>query len=202
MLEQSLLQEYSEVVGKRAKSYQGTTHISIIDQWGNMAALTLSNGEGCGYMLSNTGIMLNNMLGEQDLNPHGFFKWKTNQRMTSMMAPSVLLADDGRHVVTGSGGSNRIRTALMQVIINLVDFAMPIDEAINNPRIHFEDGLLNIEGLFAPEVISELRKEFNEHQIWKQKNLFFGGAHSVMQLKEDFFGAGDIRRGGICKLII
>ena len=163
--------------------------------------MTLSNGEGCGHMLANTGIMLNNMLGEQDLNPHGFFQWQCNQRMTSMMTPSMMLFDDGRHVVTGSGGSNRIRTALMQFMVNMIDFKMDVEQAVVSPRLHFEDQLLNIEGQFAPEVIETLRHEFADCQVWKQSNLFFGGAHSVMQDGQYFSGAGDPRRGGVCRLV-
>ncbi|MCW9013074.1 MAG: gamma-glutamyltransferase [Gammaproteobacteria bacterium] len=202
LLDRELLDKYAAQIKDHAQSYRGTTHISIIDKQGNMAGLSLSNGEGCGYMLSDTGIMLNNMLGEQDLNPHGFFQWETSQRMTSMMAPSLMLLDDGRHVVTGSGGSNRIRSALLQVIINLIDHGMPLDEAVMSPRLHMEDGLLNIESQFDAGVIEEIKAEFSNHQIWSKPNLFFGGAHSVMQDGENYYGAGDGRRGGISKLVV
>ena len=212
LLDEALLKQYGDDIRQRARAWRGTTHISIIDGQGNMAGLTLSNGEGCGYMLADTGIMLNNMLGEQDLNPHGFFNWQVDQRMTSMMAPSLMLFDDGRHVMTGSGGSNRIRTALMQVMINLVDYGMPIDQAVAAPRLHYENGVLNMETAndavpknAAPknaEIIERLRSGFPDCQVWSDRNLFFGGAHSVMQQGRDFYGAGDERRGGVCRLVI
>ena len=200
LLDQQLLDQYGRQIKQRARAYRGTTHISIIDRQGNMAGLTLSNGEGCGYMLADTGIMLNNMLGEQDLNPQGFFQWQPGQRMTSMMAPTLLLFEDGRHVVTGSGGSNRIRTALMQVIVNLVDHGMPIDAAVAAPRLHYENDILNIEALFDDDIIRQLQHAFPGCQAWPERNLFFGGAHSVMQQGNHFSGAGDQRRGGVCRL--
>jgi len=199
ILDENLLFEYGEKVKKHAQSFRGTTHISIIDKQGNMASLTLSNGEGCGHMLADSGIMLNNMLGEQDLNPHGFFKWKPDQRMTSMMSPSLMIFDDGRHVVTGSGGSNRIRTALLQVMINLIDYNIPIDQAVLNPRLHIENNELNIEGQFDMDVLDKICRQYEKYQVWSEPNLFFGGAHSVMQNGNVYSGVGDCRRGGVCK---
>ncbi len=201
LLDPDLLDQYRKDIMDRAAAYRGTTHISIIDRWDNMAALTLSNGEGCGYMLGDTGMMLNNMLGEQDLNPHGFFRWQPGRRMTSMMAPSLMLFDDGRHVVTGSGGSNRIRTALMQLMVNLVDYSMSVEQAVAAPRLHFENHTLDIEGLFDETVTAQLGASFRTCQVWPARNLFFGGAHTVMRREESFSGAGDERRGGVCKLV-
>ena len=200
MLDEELIQQYAGQVRHHAESFRGTTHISIIDDEGNMAALTLSNGEGCGSMLADTGIMLNNMLGEQDLNPHGFFKWQADQRMTSMMAPSMMRFDDGRQIVTGSGGSNRIRTALMQVMVNLIDYAMPIEQAVCSPRLHLENGELNIEGQFSQDVLTAMMRAYPQHQLWSEPNLFFGGAHSVMRTGKYYSGVGDIRRGGVCSV--
>ena len=84
--------------------------------------------------------MLNNMLGEEDLNPQGFHRWPVNQRMTSMMSPSLVLQPKGRSIALGSGGSNRIRSAILQVLVNLIDFVMSPDDAVNQPRVHFEAG--------------------------------------------------------------
>lgn len=201
LLDEQLLAAYLQDVRHRARAYRGTTHVSIIDAQGNMASMTLSNGEGCGYMLDGTGIMLNNMLGEQDLNPRGFFSWQPDQRMTSMMAPSLMLGPDGRHLVTGSGGSNRIRSALLQVISNVVDHRMSIEQAVAGPRLHFEDGLLQVEALFDVDVLERLKESVEACKLWPQPNLFFGGAHTVMQQGRDFSGAGDGRRGGDCRKV-
>lgn len=114
----------------------------------NITSMAVSNGEGCGYMAPSTGIMLNNMLGEKDTKPAGFDCWPENERMTSMMTPSLLQLDNGKSVELGSGGSNRVRTATLQVVNNLVDFAMSSEQAISAPRIHYENELLNMEPEF------------------------------------------------------
>ena len=101
-----------------------------LPSWGNLAAVTLSNGEGCGHAWAGTGIHLNNMLGEEDLHPDGFDAWPTDTRIASMMAPSVLELAGGRQVAFGSGGSNRIRTALLQVASQLVDHGLSAAEAV------------------------------------------------------------------------
>ena len=139
------------------------------------------------------------MLGEEDLNPGGFHRWAGDTRMTSMMAPSMLLrrhSDD--QVVLGSGGSNRIRSAILQVVLNLAEFAMPVEAAVDAPRLHFESGLLNLESGFAEDVIEGLRAAYDNVKCWPDANLFFGGAHTVARLGGHFQGAGDRRRGGVC----
>lgn len=180
---------------------RGTTQISIADSRGNLASITLSNGEGSGYVIPGTGIMLNNMLGEEDLNPHGFQNWPLNVRMASMMAPTLVERDNGDVYVTGSGGSNRIRSAILQVLSNLIDYQMPLEKAVSYPRIHFENELLSIEPGFDPQIFESLIQQYPVQKHWKDKNLFFGGAHSVL-LRSDgsFHGAGDSRRGGVAIL--
>ena len=177
---------------------RGTTQISIADRTGNLASMTLSNGEGSGYVIPGTGIMLNNMLGEEDLNPNGFHQWPQNQRIASMMAPSLVILDDGGIIVTGSGGSNRIRSAILQVVSNLIDFQMPLEEAVSHSRIHYENDLLSLEPELDPAILRTLMDEFPNQQIWHEKNLFFGGAHTVtVDARSMLSGVGDTRRGGI-----
>ncbi len=201
MLDPAFLARYRGEVHGRAVAQRGTTHISVMDARGNVAAMTVSNGEGCGRMVPGTGMMLNNMLGEEDLNPSGFHRWQTNQRMTSMMAPGLLLWPNGRQVALGSGGSNRIRTAILQVLSNLVDFGQPLETAVNQPRIHFEKGHLAIEGGFDRERLARLVEGYPDHRFWDDRNLFFGGVHAVEHDGKDFHGAGDPRRGGVARVV-
>ena len=108
-------------------AYRGTTHISVIDRDGNAASASLSNGEGNGSIVGNFGFMLNNMLGEEDLTPEGLGNWREGVRLSSMMAPTIILEPDGTVIALGSGGSNRIRTAILQVAVNLLDHGMSLD---------------------------------------------------------------------------
>lgn len=197
VLDPEVLETYRSQIKTAAMCSRGTTQISVIDGRGNIASLTTSNGEGCGLFIPGTGIMLNNMLGEEDLNPKGFHHWPTDQRMTSMMAPSIVTLPDKRQIALGSGGSNRLRTAILQVLLNVIDFKMPLDQAVTSPRLHHEGGLLSVEGGFADVAIAQLLKNHPNYQVWPGLNLFFGGTHSVSRSADGFFGIGDPRRGGV-----
>ena len=101
----------------RRRSTGGTTHVSVADAEGGAASMTTSNGEGSGWLLPGTGVMANNMMGEDDLHPGGFHSSAPGERVASMMAPSLVVDVDGAvRLAVGSGGSKRIRTALPQVI--------------------------------------------------------------------------------------
>ena len=198
LLNSDLLDEYRKKVLGHPRAHRGTTHISVVDHQGNAAALTLSNGEGAGYVVPDTGIMLNNMLGEEDINPHGFHQWPTDSRMCSMMAPTIAVRPDGELFALGSGGSNRIRTAILQVLVNLLDFGMSVEDAVGAPRFHFESGKLNIEDGFDDELRREFANDFEDARLWDEKNLFFGGVHAVRlgEKRDSFDAVGDQRRGG------
>ncbi|MDX1640599.1 MAG: gamma-glutamyltransferase [Balneolaceae bacterium] len=197
LLHDPFLEMYKNEIKNRMKTSRGTTQISVIDSAGNLASLTTSNGSGSGVMIPGTGVMLNNMLGEEDLNPHGFFQWPEDQRISSMMAPAVLRMADGKKVVLGSGGSNRIRTAILQVLINLVDKEMDLKEAIQASRIHYENDLLSIETGLSEKEMSVLKEKYPEHKVWEKGNLFFGGVNAVSGKDGKFSGFGDPRRGGV-----
>jgi gamma-glutamyltranspeptidase/glutathione hydrolase len=197
-LQQSHLQPYQSTLAERVNRLGSTTHVSVIDGAGNAASVTTSNGEGSSYVVPQTGMMLNNMLGEEDLHPHGFHQWAENQRISSMMAPTMILQEGQPELVLGSGGSNRIRTAILQVIANVVDFGMPLEQAIAAPRIHWERGTLHLE----PEdnlPLAALSNLPNTTTVvpWQQQNMYFGGVHAVgVDAQGNFHGAGDDRRGG------
>ncbi|NIM01210.1 MAG: Gamma-glutamyltranspeptidase [Acidobacteria bacterium] len=200
LLDEELLERYRNQLKGRAAALRGTTSLSVIDSLDNVATLSLSNGEGCGEIVPGTGLMLNNMLGEEDLVPQGFHRWPLNQRMTSMMAPSVLLFPDGRLVATGSGGSKRIRTAILHLIVNLIDYDTSVEEAVNRPRIFLENGHLSVEGGYETAQVERLVESYPEHRVWDEINLFFGGAHTVQRRGSGFEGAGDPRRAGVFRV--
>ena len=197
LFDPELLARYRDELQERVRSHRGTTHVTIIDGDLNIASTTVSNGEGCGYMVPGTGVMLNNMLGEEDLNPGGFFRWQPDRRMSSMMAPTLVLDPDGGLVATGSGGSNRIRTAILQVLVNLLDFGLGAEEAVHAPRIHAERGELMVEGGFPESTLRQLLERYPRHSVWRGRNMFFGGAHTVIYDGTGISGAGDPRRGGV-----
>jgi gamma-glutamyltranspeptidase/glutathione hydrolase len=203
LLSDPLVAEYRAAMVGRALKQGGTTHVSVIDAEGNAAALSLSNGEGCGHVLP-CGIMPNNMLGEEDINPRGFHEWTPDTRISSMMAPTVVERGDGRLIALGSGGSNRIRTAILQVLLNLLGFDMGLRAAVEAPRIHFERGLLNVEavgalGGFDGAGLAPFTDLFANKKLWDDFSMFYGGVHAVSldPASGASDGAGDPRRGGV-----
>ncbi len=202
LFDPALLEAYRQQVQGRPAALRGTTHISVIDGAGNLAAMTLSNGEGCGTLLPGSGIMLNNMLGEEDLNPAGLNNWPEACRMASMMAPTLAFMEDGQIAALGSGGSNRIRTAILQVLLRLIDFGDDVETAVTAPRLHYENGVANLEAGLPSGTADLLRPLAREIIDWPSHNLFFGGVHAVTRGTDGTFqAAGDPRRGGVAQVI-
>ena len=197
LLDPLLLERYRNEVMGHPSTASGTTHISVIDSAGNAASLTLSNGEGSGYAVPGAGIILNNMLGEDDINPGGLQKWPCDTRMRSMMAPALTIEADGTLIALGSGGSNRLRTAILQALLNLLVHRMPLQTAIASPRIHFENDHLSLEPGFDAADARLLSKLYTDLRLWQERNLFFGGVHVASRGPNGTLnGAGDARRGG------
>lgn len=177
----------------RPQAPRGTTHMSVCDSLGNAASLTLTAGEGAGHLAADTGIMYNNMLGEDDLFPEGFHQFASGVRVASMMAPSMLQDASGQvRLVLGTGGSKRIRTALWQVISHMVDSKLALPEAVALPRMHWDGETLQLEPGFSPSVLDALT-ELMPINVWHAQNLYFGGVHAVQPTG---VAAGDNRRGG------
>jgi gamma-glutamyltranspeptidase / glutathione hydrolase len=174
----------------------GTTHISAVDAQGNAAALTASTGSGSGVVVPGTGIHLNNMLGEFDLTPAGQRR-RPGGRLTSMMAPSIALRDGRPRLVVGSAGSLRLRGAILQIIVNTIGHGLPVEEAIDAPRVHLDEEHVHCEGGTDPDTLVELERRGHEIVRWRRRNLYFGGAAAVeMQPDGTLHAAGDRRRGG------
>lgn len=168
-------------------SVRGTTHISVTDGR-QIVAMTVSNGSNSGVMLPSTGVQLNNMMGESDLHPDGHIV-VPGERIRSMMAPS-LVERDGVVTALGSGGSERIRSALVRVVAALVRGAS-LQAAIDAPRVHLDnEGVVQVEPGFPAEQIAHLPLPLSQ---WHAPDFYFGGVHAVTT---DGEAAADARRGG------
>jgi len=173
----------------------GTTHVSVVDAEGTAASLSSSTGSGSGVLVPGTGIHLNNMLGEYDLVAGA--PAESGHRLTSMMAPTIVLGARGPRLVVGSAGSVRLRGAIMQVIANVVAHRLAVGAAIDAPRVHVEEPHLHCEGGFAAGVLERLEAWGYDVVRWRRRNLYFGGTNAV-EVSEDghLAAAGDSRRGG------
>ncbi|HEX4753512.1 MAG TPA: gamma-glutamyltransferase [Solirubrobacterales bacterium] len=182
----------------RADLLGSTTHISVIDAAGICAAVTCSNGSGSGVLVPGTGVILNNMLGEEDLNPAGFHAIEPGRRVPSMMAPTVVLRDGEVVLAVGSAGSNRIRSAILQTVVRVVEQGIGPQEAIDAPRLHSEGGLVQTEPGIDEEALARLEARGVPVARHPDLNLFFGGVQAVARdpATGALSGGGDPRRGG------
>jgi gamma-glutamyltranspeptidase/glutathione hydrolase len=176
-----------------------TTHLSVLDADGNAASLSSSLGCGSGVFVPGTGIHLNNMLGEVDLNPHGHGAGPVGRRLTSMMSPSVLLLAGRPRLVVGSAGSERLRGAILQTVVNVADHDFRLQAAIEAPRSHLAGDVLHVEGGHDERELERLETMGYTLARWPgpERNLFFGGVAAVGRRADGTLEAvGDVRRGG------
>jgi gamma-glutamyltranspeptidase/glutathione hydrolase len=114
-----------------------------------------------------------------------------------MMAPSLVLADGRPRLVVGSAGSIRLRAAILQIVVNVLDHGMSVAEAIDAPRVHLDGDLLQLEGGVDEAVADRLERDGYRVARWAGRNLYFGGASAVVFRESGGLeAAGDPRRSG------
>src|SRR5207247_2228252 len=101
------------------------------------------------------------------------------RRVPSMMSPTVVLRDDEVEAGLGSGGSNRIRSAVLQTIVRLIADGMDAQDAVEAPRLHFEAGAVQAEPGIDEAGLDILAERGYQLVRWQERNLFFGGVHAV-----------------------
>lgn len=183
----------------RRSSLGSTTHVAVLDREGWACSVTCSNGSCSGVVVPGTGVHLNNMLGEQDLNPLGFHRHPPGRRMPSMMSPTTVLREGAPELVLGSAGSNRIRSAILQTIIRVIDDGLEAGDAVQAPRVHFEDGVVYAEPGIDTGALEHAGRAIAR---FRELNLFFGGVQAVARDRHGrFSGGGDPRRGGAALVV-
>ena len=175
-----------------------TTHIAVLDGEGMCASVTCSNGSGSGVLVPGTGVILNNMLGEEDLNPLGFHAIAPGRRVPSMMAPTVVRRGGEIELGLGSAGSNRIRSAIVQTVVRAVEQGMGAGDAVRAPRLHFEQGIVQAEPGIDAAALARIEARGLPVLRRPRINLFFGGVQAVARDRAtgELSGGGDPRRGG------
>lgn len=183
-----------------------TTHVCAIDAQGLTVSVTSSCGSGSGVVVEGTGFYMNNMMGEEDLNPGGFFTLPPGERLTSMMSPTIAYApadgaaEIGELLALGSAGSERLRSAIVQILVNMLDLGLSAQEAVDRPRLHHQRGTVHAEGGTPAAVVRTLESAGYDVNRWTVTDLFFGGAQVAVRRAIEgealFDGGGDHRRGG------
>ncbi len=203
-LEQFLAKHALDSVATEVRSRLGnTTHVSVMDAEGACASVTCSNGSCSGVVVPGTGVHLNNMLGEHDLNPLGFHRHTPGSRVPSMMAPTVVLSGGRPEIAIGSAGSNRIRSAILQTVLGVVDHGLAAQDAVSAPRLHVEEGQVDAEPGVDEAALERLEQAGWTVRRWSEINLFFGGAQAVARNPDTgrLTGGGDPRRGGVATVV-
>jgi len=183
-----------------------TTHVGVIDPDGNIVALTQSINDffGTGIVPEGTGFLLNDHMADFSTDPASLNAPNPGRRPVSNMGPLIVLKD-GRPVLTlGSPGGTRIFPTLSQIILNLVEFGMSLDEAIEAPRFFTSSangrpGVLAVEPRISESVLKALEQMGHTISLKEPYDKYFGGAQGVMILRDKhvIHGGADSRRDGV-----
>lgn len=169
----------------------GTSHLNVIDNMGHGVTMTFSIGEGSGVFIEGTDVHMNNMLGEPALLPDGLDSWYADQRLASMMTPTIVTKGEALTCLLGTGGAERIPAMLYQTLDYLLDKNLPIEKAIESPRAyrseHFVEAELGFENVQIDNV------PINH---WDKKSLYFGGVHAIHCTNATAVAFSDDRREG------
>jgi gamma-glutamyltranspeptidase/glutathione hydrolase len=185
---------------------RNTTHFSVADRFGNVVSntYTLNFSYGLGLVASGTGILLNNELDDFAAKPnapnaYGLLGFAANapgpgKRPVSSMTPTIVLKDGKPFLITGSPGGSRITTAVLQIVVDVIDRDMDIASAVSAPRIHNQwmpDQVFAEPGL-SSDLIAALEARGDKVVVQRP----FTSANSIMITPEGFVGAADPRTRG------
>ena len=179
-----------------------TMQISTADTEGNLVSYTTTVGESAGCNAPGTGIALNNFLGEEDILPAGALG-EPGRRMMTSMCPTILHDGNERRLALGSAGSARIKTAILQVILQTIDGRKNPRDAVLAPRIHMEDGTLYVEGYGRDAAETKAIAALRENpEILEECGFFFGGAQVVERGPKGFRAGADEERRGCAAIVV
>lgn len=153
------------------KESDQTTHLSVVDKYGNAVSVTttLNGGYGCHTVVSGAGFLLNNEMDDFSVKPgapnmYGAVGKAANaiepgKRMLSSMTPTIVLKDNKPYIVVGTPGGTTIPTSVFQSIVNILEFGLTPEEAVNKPKFHHQwlPDEIRVEDDFPDDVIAALK---------------------------------------------
>jgi len=185
--------------------HESTTHLTVIDEEGNIVSLTqtINYFFGSGVMADGTGLLLNNEMDDFSTNPASVSAPEPGKRPLSSMSPTIVLKDGKPFMALGTPGATRIFPSMAQIIMNIVDFGMGLDEAIEAPRMFCSSsagkpGTLFVESRIPVEVRDALTALGHTVSLRGDYDSYFGGAQAILldQSSGMIYGAADSRRLG------
>ncbi|HNT60189.1 MAG TPA: gamma-glutamyltransferase [Rectinema sp.] len=180
--------------------HPSTTHLSVVDRHGNMVALTqtISGFWGACVAVPGTGIILNNEM--QNWSSRGPNSYAPGKRMRTTIAPTIIAKDGNPFVTMGTPGAGRIISTMVILTVNLIDFDMGVQEAIESPRFYARDTekLLSLESRIPKETQEWLKSIGYSIKEYPPFDLFFGGAQAILVDPKTgiMHGGADPRRDG------
>src|ERR671914_1204127 len=186
-------EEYAREQRRRIFGSPHTTHASCVDAEGYVVSITATMGYGSGLVIPGTGIPMNNTLGEPELNPRGFHSLAPGERLISSMSPTIVSSEEGGVIALGTPGASRIPTAILQTVVNVLDFGKTLEEAVLAPRFHAEGDLFAYEAGARTADLDSYERVLS----YETPNMFFGGVNAGRRTPDGCFEAGgDPRRSG------
>lgn len=176
-----------------------TTHLVVIDQWGNAVSITQSINYffGSGRIAPGTGVILNNHIADFSSGTDTLNALGAGKIPRSNMSPIIVLKSGTPYLVLGTPGGSRIPSATVQILMNVINFDMDIASAIDYPRIFRSNSFLDMENRYPVKSIMNLKKLDYVIRLAGAYNNYFGGAHGILVDGEGVkTGAADKRRGG------
>jgi len=189
----------------REKETGNTTHFCVIDEEGNIVSLTQSINHffGSGIVPEKTGFLLNNQMDDFSPDPSSPNAPAPHKQPVSSMGPLILFKKDKTYLVLGSPGGTRIFSSLTQIILNIIEFGMSLDEAIEAPRFFTFSSqgkarTLSVESRIPSPTLESLKKKGHDVKVRKAYDKYFGGAQGILILQKErlLLGGADSRRDG------
>lgn len=190
---------------KKQIAKDNTTHLCVIDKHGNIVSLTQSINDffGSGIVPEGHGFLLNNEMADFSPQPDSVNSPGPHKRPVSSMGPLILFKGNKPFLVLGSPGGTRIFTSLTQIILNIIEFGMSLDEAIEAPRFftYSSEGAarsLFVESRIPPNILRSLETLGHIVEVRGAYDKYFGGAQGIMidRDKNRLIGGADSRRDG------
>lgn len=191
--------------GGRANPPQGdsTTHLTAVDDQGNVVAMTetIECYFGSGVTVPGTGILLNDEMHDFDPRPRRANSVKAGKQPASYMSPTIVFKEEKFVLGLGSPGGSRIVSAVTQTLSNVLDHGLSLSAAVAAPRIHCENSGVQLEGRISRDTAEKLVMRGKKVNLRKEFDIYFGGVHAVAKAasKEGLCGAADPRRDGVAK---
>ncbi|HKM74906.1 MAG TPA: gamma-glutamyltransferase [Candidatus Bathyarchaeia archaeon] len=177
-----------------------TSHLCVVDSDRNVVAVTESVEcyFGSGVVVPGTGFVLNDTMHDFDPRPGRLNSVGPEKIPMSSMSPTIVLRDGSPFLAAGSAGSTRIVSSVLQTLLGVLEFDLPIEPAVGSPRIHIQNDEIEAESRIPKASIDKLRRMGHRVKSKRPRELYFGGVHAAMISSDNRLeGVADPRRDGL-----